>query len=335
MLINKMYRFILAAVISWIYIGAAANCGEASSCKLLVVMSYEEANPWCKEIKDGIDSVLVSNCDIKYFYMDTKKNLKGGPQKAKEAYDLYKEFQPDGVIAADDNAQFMFVVPYLKDKVKTPVMFCGVNAEPEKYNYPASNVSGILERWHIDTTIAFVKQLIPSIKTIGFIAKDSPSGKALQNQVMKESDTYVARFTAFKLPKTKEEAIIMLEELKAESDVLFMDSMEGLLDKNGNPLIMKDIISFVLKFFEKPLLGANRYHLEQGALCAIVKTGQNQGRVAAEMLLKAMQGIPVSQLPITVNKHGKRIVNVTTMKSLGIIPKRRALIGAELVKTIE
>jgi len=27
---------------------------------------------------------------------------------------------------ADDNAQSMFVLPYLKDKVKTPVMFCAV-----------------------------------------------------------------------------------------------------------------------------------------------------------------------------------------------------------------
>ena len=99
---------------------------EAASYKILVVMSYEEENPWCIQIKEGIDSVFAGNSDIKYFYMDTKKNIEGGDQKAKEAYALYIRFRPDGVIVADDNAQSMFVLPYLKDKVKTPVMFCAV-----------------------------------------------------------------------------------------------------------------------------------------------------------------------------------------------------------------
>ena len=49
---------------------------EAASNKILVVMSYEEDNPWCMQIKEGIDSVLAGNSDIKYFYMDTKKNIR-------------------------------------------------------------------------------------------------------------------------------------------------------------------------------------------------------------------------------------------------------------------
>jgi ABC-type uncharacterized transport system substrate-binding protein len=331
MFINKMSRLFQVLIISSIYIGVAASSGEASSCKVLVVMSYEKANPWSMEIREGVDSVLSSRCEINYFYMDTKIKFEGGLKKADEAYALYKEFQPDGVIAADDNAQSMFVAPYLKDKVKTPVMFCGVNAEPEKYGYPASNVSGILERWHIDTTIAFAKQLMPSMKTVGIITKDSPSGRALQKQIKNDSGTHVAEISAFKLVKTKKEAAMMLQELKGQSDALLMDSLQGIPDETGKPLTSKEIIPFISEVYSKPLLGANRYHVVQGALCAVVKTGQNQGRVAAEMLLRAMQGTAVSQLPITVNKHGKRMINIAVMKSLGIKPKRRALIGTELV----
>jgi len=53
------------------------------------------------------------------------------------------------------------------------------------------------------------------------------------------------------------------------------------------------------------------------------------------MLVKAMDGTPVSQIPIRVNKYGKRMLNVSVMQSLGIRPKRRAIIGAELIKTTE
>jgi ABC-type uncharacterized transport system substrate-binding protein len=321
----------------WIWIGFAAYAysEKAPTYRVLVVMSYEEDNPWCIEIKEGIDSVLASTCEVQYFYMDTKKSLEGGPQKAEEAYALYQEFQPDGVITADDNAQAMFVLPYLKDSVETPVIFCGVNADAEQYGYPTSHISGVLERWHIRESIAFMKQIDPSVKTIGFIAKDSPSGRALLRQVKRESDTYLAQFTAFRLPTTKQEMETMLEELKAQSDAIYMDSIEGILDEDGNPLTSQEIIQFASTTFGKPLIGANRYHLKQGALCAVIKTGQEQGRTAAEMLLKAIHGTPVSELPITANQHGKRIINATVMKSLGIKPRSRALIGVELVKTTE
>ena len=306
---------------------------EAASYKILVVMSYEEDNPWCIQIKDGIDSVFAGKGDIKYFYMDTKKNIEGGVQKAEEAYELYKRFRPDGVITADDNAQSMFVLPYLKDKVKTPVMFCAVNDDPEKYGYPASNVSGILERDFISESIAFAKQLSPSINTVGFLAKDSPSGRALLNQVEIESDTYLAKFAGFKLVKTIKETFAVLEEYNKTSDALFITSTNGILDTDGKPLDNEQVTKAVAKFYKKPLIGANDFHVRYGVLCAVVKSGNTQGRMSAEMLLKAINGTPFKHIPITVNKYGKRMLNVTAMKALGIRPKRRVLVGTELVKT--
>jgi ABC-type uncharacterized transport system substrate-binding protein len=229
----------------------------------------------------------------------------------------------------------MFVLPYLKDKVDTPMMFCGVNAEAEKYGYPASNVSGILERAPINVSLALVKQLVPSAKTVGFIVKDSPSGRALSRQVEGEADTYPIKYTAFKFPKTLKETVVMVEEFKEQCDVLFMDSVEGITDEDGNPLKNKEITQIVTKAFEKPMIGGNRYHVEHGILCAAIKTGYEQGETAATMLLQAMQGTPVSEIPITQNKKGKRLLNVTAMKALGIKPKPHVLQGVELVKTAE
>ncbi|MBT8363499.1 MAG: ABC transporter substrate-binding protein [Deltaproteobacteria bacterium] len=306
---------------------------EAASYKILVVMSYEEENPWCIQIKEGIDSVFAGNSDIKYFYMDTKKNINGGVRKAEEAHELYKQFRPDGVIAADDNAQSMFVLPYLKDKVKTPVMFCAVNAEPEKYGYPASNVSGILERDFVRESIAFAKQLVPSIKTVGFLAKDSPSGRAIRKQVEMESDTYLTKFAGFKLVQTIKETIVAIEAYQKTSDALFITSTNGILDADGNSLDNKQVTKIVAKFYKKPLIGANDFHVKYGVLCAVIKSGNAQGKISAEMLLKAMKGTPVKDIPVTVNKYGRRILNISTMKDLGIRPKRRVLVGTQLVKT--
>jgi len=329
----RKYRVLIGLMMVWNFMGMFVPAIEAASCKVLVVMSYEEINPWCIEIKEGIDSALANTCELTYFYMNTKVSLEGGKEKAKEAYSLFQELQPDGVITADDNAQWMFVLPYLKDKVNMPVMFCGVNAEAEKYGYPASNVSGTLERGHARESIAFAKQLLPSIKTVGFLAKESPSGRALLRQVKSESDTYPAKFITFELVKAVKELVAAGKKLKEQCDVIYMDSMEGIFDDKGKPLDNKEITNVLKKVFDKPIIGANYYHVKEGALCAVVKTGQEQGRTAAEMLLKAMQGTSVAEIPITRNYKGRRVINVTVMETLGIKPRPIVLLGAKLVRT--
>ena len=63
------FRFLLLALF-------LAFSGTASAkFKVLVMMSYEEDNPWVKEIREGIDSVLKESSEITYFYMNTKANL--------------------------------------------------------------------------------------------------------------------------------------------------------------------------------------------------------------------------------------------------------------------
>jgi len=305
----------------------------AAPFKVLVVMSYEETYPWVQKMKEGTDSVLADKHEVRYFYMDTKGNLKGGPQKAGEAYALYKEFQPDGVIVADDNAQSMFVVKYLKDKVETPVMFCGVNADPEKYGYPSPNVSGILERLHVAESVALAKQLMPSLKTFGFMIKKSPTAEAILKDVRNESDRYVAKFVGSEEPETLEEAVTMAKKLREQCDALFLSTLQGIPDENGRHPDDNEIIPIVLKAFGKPGITDAGYRVKYGMLCAVQQSGREQGATAAKMLLKAMGGTPVSEIPITRNYNGKRVINATVLKALGIRPRADFMIGAELVKT--
>ena len=333
MLREKLYCFGVLAV--FCICGLFPQTSQAADkFKVLVVMSYDEDYPWNKEIKEGIDcSVPAETCEMKYFYMDTKRNPQGGEEKAKEAYTLYQEFQPDGVIAADDNAQSMFVVPYLKDKVRTPIMFCGVNATPEKYGYPGSNVSGILERQHLRESIAFVQQLVPSVKVLGVMTADNPTGRALVQIIQSNSDTYSVESVIFKLPKKLKEAVTMAKELREQCDVLLLHALQGLRDESGKALTEKDVVPILTETFGKPTIGGVIYMVKYGVLCAIISRGQEQGETAAKMLLQAMQGTPLSQIPITRNKNGKAFINVITMKALGIKPKPMALKGVELVKT--
>ncbi|GAK50862.1 ABC-type uncharacterized transport system periplasmic component-like protein [Candidatus Moduliflexus flocculans] len=325
-------RYVLAGFAVGIVV-MAGLAAVASACNVLVVMSYDDTYPWEQEVRDGIESVLNGRCELTYSYMDTNRYSDVGPQKAEEAYNLYQQLQPDGVIAVDDNAQSMFVVPYLKDKTQTPVMFCGVNAEPDVYGYPASNVSGMLERLHIFETVLFAQQLVPNLKTFAIVQKNSSTAEMLVQQIEQEQETYPAKLIGHYRPTALAEALKIAAELKTQADVLFYETFDKISDENGQLLTDAEVVPMIAAAFGKPLIGNNAYHIRDGVLCAVIKLGEEQGSVAAQKLLQVLGGTPVSDIPIERNKKGKRIINVTALRRFGLKPKPIALQGAELIET--
>jgi ABC-type uncharacterized transport system substrate-binding protein len=308
------------------------SAAYAGSFKVFAVMSYDRAYEWSAGEKAGIDEVLGDTCKVEYFYLDTRKSPEKGEHKAEEAFERYRDLRPHGVIAADDNAQSLFVVPYLKDKVETPVMFCGVNADPEKYGYPSENVSGILERLHIAGTIAFARQLMPSIRTFAFISRDTPTTRLARRQLRSERGTYEAQAVAFRAPGTLEEALRDARQLAGVCDALFYESMEGIPDSQNRRLTDPEVLPMVVDAFGKPVLANESYHVRHGALCGVVKSGREQGAAAAKMLLEAMRGTPVADIPMTRNRRGVKMVNAAQMKEFGIRPEPGVLEGVEVVR---
>lgn len=326
-MINPVTPWLLAALL-----GIFAPNTNAAEFKVLVVMSYEEDNPWVQEIRAGVESVLAPLSDIVYFYLNTKVDRDGGPRRAQEAYELYQRLQPQGVIAADDDAQAMFVVPYLRDKVGTPVMFNGVNAAAERYGFPATNVSGVLERAHVRESLAFIKQLLPAVQRACFITNDVPAGLALRIQVEEEQDTYPVKIAAFHLVKRADDIVALRDTLRSGCDTLFVDSLEGILGSDSKPMNNIEVVALLDRTFPGPILGGNRYQVEQGAWAAVVKTGQEQGEISADMLLRAMRGTPVLEIPVTRNYRGQRMLNITAIDGHSIPLRPTVLRGATLVR---
>lgn len=312
-----------------------AEAADSSPFTVLAVMSYHEEYSWGREIRDGIESVLAGTAVVHYQYLDAKNNLAGGAEKAQKIHELYRQLQPDGVIAADDAAQSLFVVPYLKEKVTTPVMFCGVNEEPEVYGYPASNVSGILERGHFAESLSLLQLLVPSVKNFCIIAKDDDTSQGDMRQLRREAGAYSAKLAATRFSKTLAEAVAMIEEIRDRCDALLIAPMEGLPAADGVSLPARDTVPLLVNAFGKPTFSGISHELKFGVLCSVTKTGREQGVTAARMLLQAMRGIPVSEIPLRVNREGKRIINVSEMKKLGIRPRPIVLRGVELIKSVE
>jgi ABC-type uncharacterized transport system substrate-binding protein len=299
--------------------------------KVLVVFSYEENAPWDIEIREEIEKVLGPFAELSFFYMDTKVALEGGSAKASEAFSLYQQIQPDGVIAVDDNAQSMFVVPYLKNRETIPIMFCGVNGKPELYGYPTENISGILERFHLEESISLSKQLAGNIENFAFMVKEGPVAGLISEQLEAEKHQLSAKMVKFLTPKTMEEAVEMAENARDDVDLLFLVALWGMIDSDGKKVEEEDAIPPLVAAFGKPTAAIGASVVREGALCAVITNAREHGARVANMLLQAMRGVPIAQLPIVCNCYGRRMVNVSSLRQLGLTPEPIVLRGVELV----
>ncbi len=302
--------------------------------QVLVVMSYEHDYKWAVEIREGIEQVLDGVADLTFFYLDTKVGLAAGPHKAAAAYKLFQQLEPDGVIAVDDHAQTMFVIPYLKNRTPVPVVFCGVNADPADYGYPAENVTGILERYHFEESISLNRLIAGRTETFAVMVNESPLADLVAAQLEQNSAKLSARPVALLRPKTLGEARQMASEYRARVDLLMILTLRGISDEDGVPVPNDGAaIATVVETFAKPTAATAEFAIRNGVLSGVLAGGHEQGMQSALMLRDILAGKPVTELPVTRNYRGVRMINVTTMKRLGLNPRPIMLRGVTLVRS--
>jgi len=298
--------------------------------KVLVVASYHKEYKWCSDVISALEEDLAG-AELTVFYMDTKRNLSGAEEKAREAFALYQKLQPDAVIAVDDNAQEYFVVPYLKDKVQTPVIFCAVNDDATKYGFPSGNVAGVLEKKHYRESISFAQIIEPKVRTIAVLYRPSPSNEVNIKQIEKEKAGYSGEFVAFVPVRSVAELRKALTDLSAKADALILLNMTGIVDDNSKQIEGHDAIRLIVEATDLVTIGASDWEVKAGALCGVIKSGEEQGDLAAQQLISYWEGTAIKDLPLLANKNGQRYINLKTLQKLGITLRPEMVIGTTII----
>lgn len=300
-------------------------CGLAQSAfaaKILVVQSYHTGYAWVDDIDAGIAKALEgAGYEVKYFYMDTKRKTseEWKVESGKLAMKEVETFKPDVVITADDNAQKYFAQA-LAGKAGAPqVIFCGVNAEPSDYGFPAENVTGIIERPHFAQSIGMFQKIEPSAKKIIMICDDSITSLNTQ-KFCKTVDTplpvvdYVnpSTFDQWKAAitgaKDKADAIIMFNYHTVKADDQAKESMPS-----------AEVMAWTVENSPVPVISLLTFGVQDGALCGIAEDGREHGFLAAELAKQLIQSNKkASEFPVSRTKQGIVMLNLKTASKLQI-----------------
>ena len=289
----------------------AAPAAKYAGKKIVFINSYHEGYEWSDGVEHGIHNVLDgTGAEVKFIRLDTKRNpdvefAKKAGEQAKAEIDAFK---PDVIIACDDNAQKYVIVPYYKG-TNTPVIFAAVNWDASAYGFPTSNVTGMLE---VELPDQIVEQLKPYAKgdRVGFISIDSETEQ-------KVAKVYNDRFFNGQMKTywatTMDEFKEAFLKSQTEVDMLFMNNNAGA--KQWDEAEME---KFILANTKIPAGTINSWMMPY-SLLALTKVPEEQGEWSAQTALRIIDGTPVSSIPVTKNKKGRLILNLTMAQKMGIV----------------
>jgi ABC-type uncharacterized transport system substrate-binding protein len=277
--------------------------------KVLFVDSYHEGYAWSDGITKGIKIKMKdTGVQLKVFRMDTKRNSGDEFKKeaAKKAISVIKEFKPDVVIAADDNASKFLIKPYYKD-AELPFVFCGVNWDAKVYGYPYKNVTGMVEVAPIPILIEQM-ELYAKGKRIGFIGPDIITAKKEAVNYRKVFGLKIVEYYAKDFQDWKKG----FKQLQSEVDMLMIASDGGLYDDYA-----KEYEEFVIRNSKIPT-GTCYDFMAHVALIGVVKIAEEQGMWAAGAALRILDGTPPSEIEIVENRRAKLFINKKIGDSMGV-----------------
>lgn len=284
---------------------------NAFAYKCLLVSSYHAGYGWSDDIERGVASTLNGKCELKKFYMDTKRNKDRAfaEQKALEAKALIEWFQPDVVIAADDNASKYLIKPYFKDS-DIPFVFCGVNWTVKSYGFPYSNVTGMIEVSPIKPLLREVTHTIGTVKRGVFLAADVPTQHkefARTAEVYKKlgvemSGVFVDTFDQWQQAYRQAQS----------ADFIYLSNFAGINDWD------KDRASRHARDYAKKLTITTYEWMMPYTMFAMTKIAEEQGEWAAQVALEILGGESPASIPIVANRRWRMYANEILLKKAKI-----------------
>lgn len=298
--------------------------------RILLVHSYHPEYAWVDTITQGVHSTIAdSGINLDIFYMDTKRHPDAAwkSESGRKAMERVTQYKPDVVLAIDDDAQTYFARQLVRGPI--PVVFCGVDADPSKYGYPASNVTGIIERPHFRESIALVAGIRPTRRIAVMSCNDSTSIAALG--FMKQ-DNLAVEVAEWRMVDDFDQWKQAVLHFNKTVDALVIRSYQAVPKPGGKEIEdPRAVVDWTVQNATIPTIAFHDFEIKDGLMLGVVKSGHEYGSMATEYALQILDGDSPGALAIKRTKTGIPMINRSTAARLGINLADDVIRGVTLV----
>lgn len=303
--------FLFAWTAIFMVAGACSSRPANAGSRILWVDSYQSGYQWSDSIERGIRSVL-KNTDTQFAIH--RMNTKNCPTEAcrqsaaARALEVVQTWQPDVLIASDDNAQKYLVVPHLKETA-LPIVFCGVNWDASMYGYPTSHITGMIEKELVKETVEHLRRFARGNR-IGCLSGDSQSTR--KDIAWLNSHYFDNQMIAYQVRNFGDFKRRFLQ-LQDEVDMMFFRSNASIVDWDA--LAAK---RFIAENIRIPIASGNDW-MAPYVIFTLGKIPEEQGQYAAETALKILDGVQPADIPVVTNQQVNLTVNLEMADAAGIV----------------
>ena len=179
--------------------------------------------------------------------------------------------------------------------------------DPQK---PSGNVTGTSDAIPVDQTFELCKALTPDVKKIGFLYTASE----VNSQSVIEEAKKIAADYGFEY---EESTITNSSELQQAAEILAdkVDAIYTPID-NGIAAAMP-VLSDAGKAAKIPVYVGADSMVADGGYATVGINYEDLGKKTAEMAAKALNGTPISDIPVATLNHFYKVINETTANAIG------------------
>lgn len=314
--------FVLLLCVVFVFFSSRKTAqGEATAKKqVLVLNSYHKGLSWTDNVVIGVESVLggTKGVDISLEYMDTKKHHDS--RYFRKLYEIYKlkygTGRPDVMIVSDNDA-FDFIREY-HDRLfpTTPVVFCGINDYRDSMLEGHKLFTGVVEETDVKETIAIALKLHPSARWITVVGDKSSAALAMQREVLSATPYFrdSVQF-AFIEDFDVEELRQQIREVPGDGIILMTVVNE---DRRGNYFSYEESLALVYRDAKAPIYSFWDFYLGKGIVGGMLTSGLEQGRQAAKLALRILQGEDAWRIPIVRKSPNRYMFDYREMERFDI-----------------
>lgn len=274
------------------------------------------------KIKIGITQIVEHQSldDVRQGVIDSLKANGYGEDKIEISYkNAQGDFGTAQIIAQEFNSKSDIVVAIstpsaqaavnnIKDK---PIFFSAIT-NPESAGVLVENVTGVSDRSPVKKQVELIEELLPETKKIGIVYNTSEQNSFYLTDEFKREAEKNGYVVLIKGITNVNEIASALDTILPEIDALYTTIDNTIA--STYPLIIDKA-----KKANKPVIGATKSYVDQGALASEGISDYKVGYQTGEMVVRYLKGEDIKNMKFEIVRESERYINKEVAKNFKII----------------
>ncbi|WP_278538030.1 ABC transporter substrate-binding protein [Fusobacterium varium] len=280
-------------------------CGTEKQKKIEIGITQIVEHPSLDDVRKGIIDALKANGYDENKININYKNAQGDFGTAQVIAQEYNN--KSDVIIAISTPSAQAAANNIKDK---PIFFSAIT-NPESAGILRKNVTGVSDKSPVKKQVELIEKLLPKAKNIGIVYNTSEQNSFY----LTEEFTKAAKEKGYTV---KVKGISNISEMASALDTLLptIDVLYTSIDNtiaSTYPLIVEKSNKA-----DKPIIGATKSFVEQGALAVDGISDYQVGYQTGEMAARYLNGEKIENIPYEVVEKSEMYINEDVAKRFGI-----------------